>query len=359
MQRTYLAYLRLLFVLLFVLIVTNLSSSGSVLAQAFPYPRSAVIEGVIWDFDNLVRLAPGSDLWPVTWAADGNLYTAWGDGGGFGGTNADGRVSLGFARIQGSPTTLTGVNIWGGKNTQTPATFQGKSMGMLSVEGVLYAWVSNEQDPNPTFSLAWSTDLGVHWQQADWGFAGQTFGETTFLNFGQDYAGARDEYVYIYGVARDPSLFWTKVGLARVPKDQILERTAYEFYTGLDESNMPQWTRDINQWQPVFEDPNGVGITAVSYNPGLDRYLLTTGHGPFEDGVRRLGIFDAPEPWGPWTTVAYNEAWGGFEGFWLGYYIPTKTPDWMSPDGQTIHLIFSGQGTLDSFNLIKGSLKLP
>ena len=32
-------------------------------------------------------LAPGSDIWPLTWAADGHQYTTFGDGGGFGGTD--------------------------------------------------------------------------------------------------------------------------------------------------------------------------------------------------------------------------------------------------------------------------------
>jgi hypothetical protein len=30
----------------------------------------------------------------------------------------------------------------------------------------------------------------------------------------------------------------------------------------------------------------------------------------------------------------------------------------MSPDGKTIHVIFSGQGELDSFNLVKATLAL-
>src|SRR5471030_1243997 len=50
-----------------------------------PYPRSRLIEAVSWDFSTIEshRKALGSDLWPCAWAADGNLYCAWGDGGGF------------------------------------------------------------------------------------------------------------------------------------------------------------------------------------------------------------------------------------------------------------------------------------
>jgi len=47
-------------------------------------------------------MAEGSDMWPITWAADGNLYTCYGDGGGFGGTDTLGRVSFGVARVEGA-----------------------------------------------------------------------------------------------------------------------------------------------------------------------------------------------------------------------------------------------------------------
>src|SRR4029077_12638715 len=104
-----------------------------------PYPPSAVIEGIDWDFDHRVRQAPGSDLWPMTWAADDNLYTAWGDGGGFGGTNSDGRASLGFARIEGPAERFRATNVWGGKNCERAGTFGGKVGALLSVDTTLYA----------------------------------------------------------------------------------------------------------------------------------------------------------------------------------------------------------------------------
>ncbi|MDB5300971.1 MAG: hypothetical protein JWO87_2634 [Phycisphaerales bacterium] len=46
-----------------------------------PYPPSTAIGRLIWHWDSLQTAAPGSDLWPVTWAKDDNLYLAWGDGG--------------------------------------------------------------------------------------------------------------------------------------------------------------------------------------------------------------------------------------------------------------------------------------
>jgi len=53
-----------------------------------PYPPSPVIAGVTFDQSTWIKAAPGSDQFGTTWAADDNLYLAWGDGGGFGGTNS-------------------------------------------------------------------------------------------------------------------------------------------------------------------------------------------------------------------------------------------------------------------------------
>lgn len=44
----------------------------------------------------------------------------WGDGGGFGGTNTDGRSSLGVARIVGDSSNYQGFNRYGGKNGECP-----------------------------------------------------------------------------------------------------------------------------------------------------------------------------------------------------------------------------------------------
>src|SRR5690349_6315606 len=85
-------------------------SGGAVSAGSNPpYPRSDTITGIAFHEDTLVRKAPGSDIWSCTWAANGQLYAAWGDGGGFDGTDSQGRVSIGVATITGQPPDWKGV----------------------------------------------------------------------------------------------------------------------------------------------------------------------------------------------------------------------------------------------------------
>lgn len=324
-----------------------------------PYPSSPVIESISWDFASLKRAAPGSDLWPLTWASDDNLYTVWGDGGGFGGTDTVGRVSIGVARILGFGNNWSGVNVFGGANPESTATFIGKTNGIISIGGVLYMIVE-EQDKWNRAKIGRSTDFGKTWTfnggnfiNSGWDFAepGGAFSSACFLQFGKDYGGSRDNFVYGYSEKIVPDVIQPDIVMFRVPKDKIMNRSAYEFFAGLDAKGNPQWTLDINQMKPVFSDPNGVswGMQAV-YHPILKRYLLTVQR----DSTGAWGIFDAPEPWGPWTTVAYYDTWIDTSIKFLFAF----NQKWISVDGKTMYMAFSGLDIYDSFNVIKATLNL-
>jgi hypothetical protein len=102
----------------------------------------------------------------------------------------------------------------------------------------------------------------------------------------------------------------------------------------------------------VFEDPNGVGWNvSVSYNPGLRRYFLSTEH--TETHVGKLGVFDAPEPWGPWSTVSYEDTWGAGH-IEVSTFYWNFTPKWLSVDGTQFTMIFTGKNTNDSWNTVVG-----
>jgi hypothetical protein len=314
---------------------------------------SGVVSDVVFDWATHRSLAPGSDNFPITWADDDNQYTSWGDGGGFGGTNSDGRVSLGVARVEGDADGYEGVNVYGS---------EGKSYGILSLDGTLYLWVMREGQYFKEAKLRWSANRGATWTKADWSFANlnSAFSVPTLLNFGKDYAGARDGYVYLYapGEKSLSSLFNSAdvIDLARVPKAQITNRNAYEFFSGLDGSGNATWTANINQRQPVLSDPGQVHWTiGVSYSPGLDRYFLFNNSraNPSQNSSvsTDLDIYEAVEPWGPWTLVKSFPNWNNI-GYTFSYYL---APKWISPDGRDFTLVFSGTGANDSWNTVQGS----
>ena len=112
---------------------------------------------------------------------------------------------------------------------------------------------------------------------------------------------------------------------------------------------------------PVFVDVNGkiADSPSVIYNPAINRYLMSKTHDlndTFPHGG--LGIFDAPEPWGPWTTVEYTDDWMGS----INMYFATFPTKWISQDGLTLWMIFTGYGSdviaHDAYQHMKGVLTL-
>ena len=352
------------------LIIISFFFSLCVWGQTPPYPQSEVIKAIKFHWGLHNRLASGSDNWPVTWADDDNQYLVWGDGGGFGGTNSIGRSSIGIARIEGNWHSYQPSNIWGGYNPENQHEIIGKSYGIVCINSVLYMWIGmfhTIEDQFDEVKIAHSKDHGASWEFTDWSFTRKEgIMMPTVCNYGKNYEGAKDDYVYSYLIRfqsyEGPDDYPDKVDwlncqkpglidLARVLKDQVLDRNAYSFFAGM-QNGEPVWTKDVIQRKPVFENSDGVGWSInVSFNEGLQRYMLTSEHTETHRG--NIGIFDAPNPWGPWTTVCYQEKWG--EG-----HIPLNTffwnfsNKWMSEDGKSFSLIFTGRKENDSFNVIRG-----
>jgi hypothetical protein len=209
-----------------------LLASSAVAQQAPPYPMSAVITKLTWaDATTIVHQATGSDNWPITWADDGQQYTAYGDGWGFD-PKVPSKLSLGLARVSGGPPG-TGTNIRSASGEQKGDGRSGeKASGMLMVEGTLYMLVRNANNNGEQSQLAWSSDYAVTWTWSSWKLA--ELGYPCFLNFGRNYAGARDDYVYVYS-PDTPSAYneTDTIVLARVPKQSVTIKTAYEFFSGL------------------------------------------------------------------------------------------------------------------------------
>ncbi|MEM7132311.1 MAG: hypothetical protein AAF702_38770 [Chloroflexota bacterium] len=314
-----------------------------------PVPASSLITQITWDeVDSIVRAASGSDNWPLTWASDGDLYTTYGDGNGFE-PQIDTKLSLGFAKVTGGPEDFVGINIRSEDEQFGGGASGKKASGMLMVDEILYMWVRNADNNGRGCQLAWSSDSAVSWTWSEWTFT--DFGYCTFINFGSNYEGALDEYVYMVTPdspsAYDPADDFV---LTRVHKEKITVRDEYEFFVALD-GDIPQWSDDITSRGSVFSNPGGVRRSGISYNAGLERFLWWQGlPDPNQDQRYEggFGVYDAPTPWGPWTTAYFTAEWDVGPGETGSF--PTK---WMSDDGQTIYLVFSGD---DYFAVRKATL---
>jgi hypothetical protein len=145
--------------------------------------------------------------------------------------------------------------------------------------------------------------------------------------------------------------------LARAPRDQLRTRDAWEFFAGM-KSGVPAWSRSVGDRRAILTSPGKCHRVGVSYHAALRRYLLVN---PVPMPASRdtsgkvdtrfiggLAVYEAPEPWGPWRVAYYTDNWDVGPGETASF-----PPKWMSADGRTLHLVFSGD---DYFAVRKATL---
>ena len=328
----------------------------------------AMLRARVADSVSSVGVSDG-DLWPSCWSGDDALYSANGDGAGFGYEFSDIVVN----RITGSPTAEDGLEgerlargdevgqVWSGEG------FTRKPTGMLCVDGVLYLAVQDlrlDFNEAPAATIARSDDHGATWT---WDTAAPMFDEgvfTTvwFADYGKDAEHAPDaDYAYAYGLDHnwrdsfddsvpDP----TELFLARVPVDSVQDPSTWEYYAGAPGDAEPTWTGDLTRKRPVLVDERrlypGADVDAdgdaqtvgahdltvisqggVTYLPRLDRYVYTSWT------ELTFEFYESPTPWGPWTLFLSEdfgpypwtqERFGGY-----GTTIPSK---FVSADNRSV-----------------------
>jgi hypothetical protein len=323
----------------------------------FPLPQSSVIKGFRWLGERIARSDPNThgDTYPMTWGQDDEIYTAAGDP-----LWGDKRDGLDFEKFSGSPTDykitqLNPMKDYTGYGGNGP-----KPCGMIQVEGILYLAFQNMlRLKTPAYGTRSQHGSDAHivynrfydGKPGDWipalanvtqpMFAGSAFGGPAFVNFGKNNANARDKYVY--AVSSDQWDNGSNLRLGRVPSDSIFRREAWEWVTALSATGEePAWTRNLDQAVPILSLHRYIGLPDMVYLAGIKRYLLLTWrlHTDFSgnDGTDLL-ILDAPEPWGPFSLVHFEEYWEGKE---ITPYCPRLPLKWIERDGRTGWVQFSG-----------------
>jgi hypothetical protein len=381
-------------------LVTGLLTAGSAVA-ASPYPASTILgngsnTGVTWNESNRARYASDSDIWDSMWVDDGapggNVYGAWGDGHGFAGSP---KRFIGLSKLAGSPLTLTGSDPYLGTPFSNPppcaqqTTLGGKPRGVVAFTGSLMYMFHSTQDLCTSFSwLAKSTNNGMTWtdhvNSLQWPDAGG-FGPGSILQSGMAQSSAlvpdsgTTPYIWIYGGKSSDPAGSGKQYLARVPAsptNAIENLSNWRWYGGLNAAKEPMWQSSSSSATPVFTDPDHAQTLEVTYDPGIGRYLAYNDHGNacLDDGtpapcLHALALFDAPTPWGPWTTFDYVDNFENVSGSppngcgtncsgtspAISFAIQ---PKWTSADGLTIWPEYSGTGAWDSLNVVQGTIGL-
>jgi hypothetical protein len=337
------------------LTLAMIESVSCAFARTTPYPPSDLIENISFDFSSEFSAGDGSDQWVMTWADDGHVYAAWGDGEGWN-VQFGFKQKLGITRITSNsprPAFSGAEDLFGSPNPNR------KPLALIAdTNSTIYLFFDTSRDDWKGSYGAMSTDNGRSWSFQSDPVSHQDIDRAKVVGiaqFGMGYTdipeGLDSNYFYVYLANRTDGKEATgkDVFLARVPKRDIFNRPTYQYYNGLDRSGNPIWSSNWNNKKAVFHDDAGMAYhVSVTYNPGLGRFIYAKGH-----KINHLGIFEGPNLWGPWQTVYYgpfkDESWK------FTYQFPQK---WMSDDGRTMWMAFSGWPEHDKVSFIKTALSL-
>jgi hypothetical protein len=303
----------------------------------------------------------GADQWPLTWHSDNNLYGAWGDGYGID-ANLPNKCYLGITRITGSASSFSGQDLYCHETTSSPNRKPGA--GPYSIGNTLYLFYGDYDYPTDTMA-ATSTNNG-----ADWSFGTKVFDGTGdeaemtgLVHFGPGHTDvpAHLDDNYMYALFTDATLntdvtkpLYLARGLASAPTI----KKNWQWFIGTNASGEARWGSRENA-QKIVEDAatGNTGErsgpswfqTIMTYNPPLGQYILTY----FTDRQGNLQVLVGDRPWGPFTKI-WNKDFKNSERKFTIMVIPK----FISSDGKTVWVAWSGAPTYDEVRFLRATLKV-
>lgn len=370
------------------------------------YPVEAKLDSKV------IRSSEYGDNWFSTWGSDGALYTAQCDGRGWLDENGNQREFKNnqIWRLSGDPESglkaemldgypdysRTGITeIYGPiippdtttrfplPNSKERDGWNWYGYGIVSIDGNMYQFLSHCADRygwgwfdgtqliwSPKGDTKWmrwnGTDAGdrERWLLNEGGNKMMFFNEPDYAfsfisiaQFGQDYNENRDGHVYLY--SPEGKLKSYILNMARVKKEDILDRNKWEYFTQINKDGDAEWAMgDISKRGIMYQFPEGWGFyswsPSVVWNEKLGVFIMVTG------GTQRPGTGDpmatwphkesgslmmlwSENPWGPWTQFSYIEDWKA-ERESNRHYLPQLSSKWISEDGTGMYIIFSDMG---------------
>ncbi len=160
--------------------------------------------------------------------------------------------------------------------------------------------------------------------------------------FGQDNDLSPDGRIYFvsHGYSRGTGTNnWANgdaLYLCRVDEGipNVTDPAKYTFWTGA------AWSPAVEDAAPFLEWPDNLGGATITWNPGLEKYILVVHHNA-KTGINgcadehRTILMESDEITGPYKTIHYMTNWG--PGSYFGN-IPAK---WISKDGKTAWLVIA------------------
>ena len=365
------------------------ASTPETTIQKNPQGTDLRIKSVIRRDETILRLGGHGDINHMSWAADDRQFVAVGDGAGWSKKPGVFYNSRLFA-ISGSPQEATFQDIPGYPEKSHWEVIKGSTpyngFGTLALDGRIYQFLSTFHDLRDLgegrlhrfvgAKLIYSPDNGLTWCNQDgsmpvvwepWERRSRqnmvffeepqdAFSILTVLQMGKNYGANKDGFVYVYAPNGNTDGTMNQLVMFRVPKAQILNRGAYEYFAGLRPDGNATWAKDIAARGVVYTFPRGWVNTkghpwawhpSIVYNAPLGLYMMVTwGNGSAPDGwwfgkPNYFGLWVAPNPWGPWTQVHEDAAWTTLNNPAARPYSPQISPKWIAEDGKSFWLVWT------------------
>ena len=391
----------ILLILFSILSCNNRIDEISKFHRSMPYPQSDLIMSFKWTSKPYRYPGTGSDMHWWTWGLDDAIYVLDDDG-----KNFDGPINYAHVlKVSGIPpnhkveTVTDFTEIPFRKMMPVDQMLSRYVDGIIAIDSTLYVsiydydwnlkrtipyfdsirprlnfydaflgvkdslmlksmWFAGSYSKNYGIAgIIKSNDYGKTWANVPHAatprFLGNKFAGLTFINFDKGYSDVPDAlYPYVYAMSNDGS--WEtgdNIFMARVHKDSILNRKAWQFLSSLDK-NIPSWSKSEDKCYSIFKDSGHVGHPTISYNKSLKRYIL----GMYSDVVphtedadtktwskwdkeSELQLYESEFPWGPWKIFYNEKPWGGSK---HTCYLPQIPNKWWSNDGLSGTVMFAG-----------------
>lgn len=338
--------------------------------------------------DTVLRYPSVGDNWHMTWAADNRQYASQCDGFGLE-ERPRGLYNSRMIAIEGE-SKLARFHDLPGYPELMPSFDRPRyyNFGTLALDGTLYQYLSTMNatldfyHPKPNglrfvgAKLIYSPDNGRTWRNQNgsspvtwegWDRRSrdtmvffeedqEAFSLLTILQMGRNYEHNRDGFIYVYGPNGNTEGTMNELVMFRAPKTQLLNRSAYQYFAGIQQSGAARWSKDIAARRPVHTFPRGWVNTlvhpfawhpSVVYNAPLGLYMMAnwaTGvalSGEWFAKPSYLGFWVAPNPWGPWAQVHEDTAWMPALDSGARAFAPQIAPKWIAADGRSFWLVWS------------------
>lgn len=318
-----------------------------------------------------------SDTFSSTWADDGNIYTINDDSisGNWQATPPSSNMAI--SQLSGFTTALTGsiVNVMAGfgthqQNGSDSKTF--KAEGLISVSGVLYAFVCRQATTAPSgrytnanAQLIKSTDHGATWTPQPPStanpyvspmFTHPNFSGPVFIQYGQDYQGNTLHNSNLYVYATSTNGFWNNgdavyLGRCLISAIGNMSASDWSFYTGGDGMVSGNWSSSPAAAVPIISSPLKLGIAGGQLLPAFGRYMMLQWSYPSVTAGLALDttssiwdVYEAPTPWGDpangdkWNLIQ-TTPWNAPKGLYNGNVIPKSL---VTDGGRTLMIAAAG-----------------